>query len=273
MIEFFLLLMALVWAGFASIQDIKKLEIDNWISFSLIIFALGFRFFFSLFSGNFNFFYQGLVWLGIFYVLGNIFYYSRLFAGGDAKLIIALGSVLGISSSFFTNLFYCAVFLMIFLFSGGIYGGIVSFVLVSKNFNNFQKEFKKTFNKYKNIFYMNLFFALFLIILGINENVFMFIGFLILIMPLLFFYARAVDESCSIKIIPSSRLREGDWLYEKVKVGKKTIQPKWEGLSSEEIKIIRKNKKRIKIRQGIPFVPVIFFSLLFYSLLMFLIFN
>jgi hypothetical protein len=41
-----------------------------------------------LFSGeNFvslnNFFYQGLIGLGIFFIIGNAFYYGRLFAGGD----------------------------------------------------------------------------------------------------------------------------------------------------------------------------------------------
>jgi len=48
-----------------------------------------------LFSeAGFGFFYQGLIGLGIFFVLGNALYYGRMFAGGDAKLMIALGAVL-----------------------------------------------------------------------------------------------------------------------------------------------------------------------------------
>jgi Flp pilus assembly protein protease CpaA len=53
----FLFILGLVWILFATIQDIKKREIADWLSFSLIIFAIGFRFFYSLFEGNFSFFY------------------------------------------------------------------------------------------------------------------------------------------------------------------------------------------------------------------------
>ena len=81
----FLICLAFVWIVFASVQDLKSREVANWLNFSLIIFALGFRFFYSLFNNNFNFLYQGLIGLGIFFVLGNLFYYGRMFAGGDAK--------------------------------------------------------------------------------------------------------------------------------------------------------------------------------------------
>ncbi|MBI2056754.1 hypothetical protein HYT91_00690 [Candidatus Pacearchaeota archaeon] len=47
----FLVALALVWMIFAVVQDLKKREIANWVNFSLIIFALGFRFFYSLFNG------------------------------------------------------------------------------------------------------------------------------------------------------------------------------------------------------------------------------
>jgi Flp pilus assembly protein protease CpaA len=56
----FLWILALVYIVFAVVQDAKTKEIANWITFSLIIFALGFRFFYSLFQGDgFVFFYNG----------------------------------------------------------------------------------------------------------------------------------------------------------------------------------------------------------------------
>ena len=53
----------------------------------------------DVFTDSFNFFYQGLIGLGIFFVLGNAFYYGRFFAGGDAKLMISLGAILPLSTS------------------------------------------------------------------------------------------------------------------------------------------------------------------------------
>ena len=49
-----LICLALVWILFATIQDLRSREVANWLNFSLIIFALGLRFFYGLFS-NFNF--------------------------------------------------------------------------------------------------------------------------------------------------------------------------------------------------------------------------
>src|SRR3989338_8270060 len=106
----FLFVLALVWIVFAVVQDLRKREIANWLNFSLIVFALGFRFFYSLFSTeDFRFFYQGLLGFGIFFLLGNLFYYGKAFAGGDAKLMIALGTILPFSESFFVNLEFFSV--------------------------------------------------------------------------------------------------------------------------------------------------------------------
>jgi len=103
--EVFLIVLCLIWIAFAVIQDLRKREIANWLNFSLIIFAIVFRFFFSLFSEEgFGFFYQGLIGFAIFFVIGNMLYYGRVFAGGDAKLMIALGAIIPLSNNFPENL-------------------------------------------------------------------------------------------------------------------------------------------------------------------------
>ncbi len=57
----FLSVLAFVWISFAVIFDLKKREIPNWLNFSLIIFAIGFRFFYSLFlEVGFAFFYRNI---------------------------------------------------------------------------------------------------------------------------------------------------------------------------------------------------------------------
>jgi prepilin signal peptidase PulO-like enzyme (type II secretory pathway) len=63
-----------------------------------------------------------------------------------------------------------------------------------------------------------------------------------------------------IVLINPRKLTEGDWLYEKVKVGRKIVRPNWEGLSQEELILLRRYKRKIKVKQGIPFVPAFFFA-------------
>ena len=259
----FLILLALIWIIFAVVQDLKTREVANWLNFSLIIFALGFRFFYSLFSNQgFEFFYQGLIGLGIFFVIGNLFYYGRLFAGGDAKLMIALGAVLGFSESFLINLKIFVLFFFLFLFTGAFYGLGISIVLSLKNFKKFKREFFWQLNKNRKLIYLVMFFGLVLMAFGFAEGLLFVLGILVFILPYFYAYAKAVDESCMVKKVKTNQLTEGEWLYEDVKIGRKFIEKSWDGLSKEQIKKIKKRYKEIKIRQGIAFTPVFLISFL-----------
>ncbi len=259
----FLWALALVWILFAVFQDLKTREIANWISFSMIIFALGFRFFYSLFNNlNFSFFYQGLIGLGIFFVLGNLFYYSKIFAGGDAKLMIALGTILPIYSTFLANVSLFFNFLLIFLIAGFIYILISSIILSVKNFKSFKKEFARQLKKNKNLMVIIFFTGLIFLFLSFFSDVFLLFGALIIFSYFLYLYSKTVDESCMIRQIHTEHLREGDWLYSDLKAGKKLIKANWDGLTLTDIKLIRKKFKKIKIRQGIPFSPNFLISLI-----------
>lgn len=262
----FLFVLGLIWILAATIQDIREKEVDNWLNFSLIIFALGFRFFYSLFSNSgFEFFYQGLIGLGIFFVLGNVFYYSRIFAGGDAKLMIALGTILPFSINFYTNLRYFVLFLLLFFVVGTIYGIVWSFILMFRNTKLFARKFKSIFRKNKNLIFMIMFLGLFFMILGFQYLFFFLVGAFVFISPYFFIYAKSIEEAAMIVKIKTSKLRQGDWLYNRIKVGKKYIEPNWDGLTSEEINAIKKKYEFIKIKQGIAFVPVFLISFIIFA--------
>ena len=251
----FLICLALIWITFAVVQDLRKREIADWVNFSLIIFAVGFRFFWGLFSNEgFGFFYQGLIGLAVFFLLGNLLYYSRMFAGGDAKLLFALGAVLPFSGIFSVNLNIYALFLILFLFSGAVYGFFASLFLIIGHFKNFRKEFLRQAKTNKNILILSIFFALFFIILGFANHFIIYFGVLIFVFPYFYLSAKSIDKVCMIKKVPAKDLREGDWLFKDVKVGKKIIKKTWDGLAKKDIKLLQK-KKFVAIKYGIPFSP------------------
>lgn len=266
-----MILLGLIWIIFASVQDLKSREVSNWLNFSLVVFALGIRFFYSLFEANdFVFFYQGLIGLGVFLVLGNLFYYGRLFGGGDAKLMIALGAVLPLSLVWESNLNIFIWFLALFLIVGSFYGLVWSVVLTFINFNSFKIKFLKLVDKNrKKIIYFSI-GGIGILFLGFVDVIFLLLGVMFLFLPYFYLYAKSVDDSCMIKEVKSVNLTEGDLLYKAVKAGKDRITPNWEGLSTMDIKKIRKFKKFILVRQGIPFVPVFLIS---YFILFYLYFN
>ena len=271
MLIWFLIVIGVLWLLFATISDFKSHEIPNWVWISLIAFSLGARFFYGLFVvENFGFLYQGLIWLVIFFGIANLFYYSRLFAMGDAKLMMALGALLPFYEGFFNNLYGVTYFIILFLGIGAIYGLIISLYFVFGNFKGFKKEFKSRVKKDKNLIGVLFFAGLIVMILGFNSISFLFLGILIILMPLLYFYAKAIDEACMIKMVSASRLTIGDWLYQDVKVGKKTIKASWDGLSEEDIKLLKKANKKVLIRRGIWFGITFLISFIVYVIMFFM---
>jgi len=264
----FLYGLALIWILFAIIQDIKTTEICNWVSYSLIIFAMGFRFFYSLFAlGNFKFFYYGLIGLAIFFIIGNLFYYSKIFAGGDSRLMIALGAIIPIQGSPLYNLKILGIFILLFFISGAIYGIFATIFVGLKNFKLLKKELSIQFEEKRKFVILILIFACIFLGLGFVYRTFFNLGILLFLIPYFYLFAISVEKSCMIKNVKPSQLTEGDWLYEDVKIGKKLIKSKWRGLTKEEIKLL-KRKKFIKIHYGIPFSPA--FLIAFILLILFL---
>jgi len=264
----FLWALALAFIIFAVVQDLRTREIANWINFALIIFALGFRFFYSLFvKGEFSFFYQGLIGLVIFFVLGNLFYYGHIFAGGDAKLMIALGTILPYFSNLPSNISLFFNFLLIFLLVGFVYILTASTFLCIKNFKKFKKEFLIQLKKNKTFILILIIVSGISLIGGFFRIIFLAFGIFLLFIYFLYLYSKTIDNACMIREIQPIHLREGDWLYSNLKIGKDVIKASWNGLSLNEIKKIKKKFKKVKIRQGIPFSPNFFISFVLFIIL------
>jgi Flp pilus assembly protein protease CpaA len=258
---YFLWVLAIIWIIFAVVEDIRTREIANWLNYSLAFFAIGFRFFYSLFELNsFDFFYQGVIGLAIFIVIGNLLYYGKMFAGGDAKLMMALGAVLPIYWNTILNFKIFGLFLFLFLLSGAIYGIIVSVVYGFVNFSLLKDELKKQFSLNRSK--VNLFLTLSGVL--VFGSFFIFDFFYVALFTLFIFYfylyVKSIDEACMVKNLNVMKVTEGDWLYEDIVVHGKKIKATWDGLSLEELNLIRKFRKNVLIRQGIQFAPVFLIS-------------
>jgi prepilin signal peptidase PulO-like enzyme (type II secretory pathway) len=68
------------------------------------------------------------------------------------------------------------------------------------------------------------------------------------------------------RIKKPSEIQEGDWLAKNVKLKTKTLKYSWDGLSKEDVKLLRKEKKNIKVKEGIPFAPAFLIAHILYWL-------
>lgn len=258
----FLIVLALIWIIGAVFQDLKRREVDNLWNFSLIAFALAYRLATSIFTNNYWFILNGLIGLVIFFGLHNLFYYARLFAGGDAKLLMALGTILPLSYNWIINLKIFGYFILLFLITGSIYALIYAIYLVFKNYKSFKKEFIKQWKNYQKMFLISLIFVVIWVnvVYFMSQIRFILVGLIILLFPLLFVFSKTVEETCMIKSVSPNKVTQGDWLYKDILIGKKKIKANWQGVSESELKLIKKHKKNILIKYGIPFTPAFLFA-------------
>ncbi len=261
--DYLLFGIAIVWLIAASITDIKKREVANWLSFSLIAIAIAIRAIEAIISKDIYYLGYGLVGMAVFLVLANAFYYTKVFAGGDAKLLIALGIVFATKPSFALfddtiSMPFLFVYLLNVLIVASIYGIVYSIVLAVKNRKEFISEFKKLYKQTVRIrtpFCIVILISL-MVLFYFKIYELTFLIALIFIFPYLYIFVKSVENSCMLKFLSPNELTEGDWIVNSVKIGKYIINPNAEGLTAEEIKLIKKSNKKILVKQGIPFIPV-----------------
>ena len=128
------------------------------------------------------------------------------------------------------------------------------------------KELIKEWKKYNRLFYAIIVIAIIgSIAIYYISNLTLTILFLIILVsfPILFVFAKAVELSCLKRAVPVEKLSEGEWLYEDIIVGGKKIRANWEGVSADELRLIKKKyKKDVIVKEGIPFTPSFLLSFL-----------
>jgi Flp pilus assembly protein protease CpaA len=260
----------------ASLQDLKRREVDNWLNLFLLLASFSFIFFKAIFERDTTIVFQAGFALVLVFIFMNVFYYGRVFAGGDAKLLFAM-TVFFLGGTFLATLSNIGIFLLFLMLAGSIYGLTYSFVLYVQDFGEVNKKIKEGFSilwvrcaivlgvvlfafSYVNLWYLHLFFSF-----GWGMS-FLFFAIFILILPLLYIFAKGLENVSMIRTVSGKELCEGDWLVKNIRVGGKMIKADWEGLSLEDMKLLRK-KKKVKIKDGLPFVPAFFIAFVLYVFL------
>ncbi len=289
----------------ATFTDIKTREVPDWLSYGLIAIGLGLNLLFSLIYKNYWFFINSLAGFGLFLMLALLMFYAGQWGGGDSKVLMGLGALIGFDFRFtefpflivdkaysFTQLEriypnFLVSFLINMLLIGSVYGLMWSFFLAFRNFRSFSKEFRMIQRSIKMIklrmyiiVFVFLMFVLALLSKGILGSIFL--GFLAmgLVLFYLWIFVKAVEKTCMIKKIEPDKLTEGDWIVKDISYrGKKICGPKDLGIEKKQIRELvklykQKKIKKVLIKEGIPFVPsflVAYIISLFFGNLLFLV--
>ena len=253
-----------------SYTDIKTREVPDWVNLGLIGTGFGVNLLFSIIYWEINFILASIIGFAIFFVIAWVMFYTGQWGGGDSKILMGLGAVIGVD--IFSKSFFLAHFLINALLVGALYGILWSIFSVFRNKRKFIKEFKKSMKNKKIILAKRIVFVLFIVLILVSIFVpDKFIRLTLLyfaVISALTFYLwtaiKAVENSCMLKYVKPQQLTEGDWIAKDIKIqGKYITGPKDLGIEKNKIRklieLYKKGKvKKILIKEGVPFVPSFF---------------
>lgn len=261
----------LIGLAIATITDLRTREVPDWASYGLIYVGLGLNLLFSFIYWDYWFFVNSLAGFALFLIVALIMFYAGQWGGGDSKVLMGLGALIGLDVRFTGFPFLISFFINILLI-GAIYGLIWSFSLAFRNFRKFSKEFMKELHnvnivklrKYVFVFDFLMLILFFFFMKTILGYLFLALILMVVLTFYLWVFVKAIEKTCMIKEVRPDKLTEGDWIVREVKYrGRYICGPKDLGIEKKQIReLIRLYKhgkvKKVLIKEGIPFVPSFF---------------
>lgn len=255
-------IIAIIALLIASITDIKTREVPDWLNYSLIILGLVIHGIYSLIFSNVSFIISSLMGFGIFLIIALVMFKTGQWGGGDSKMLIAIGALVGLEltiDNFLLGFFINALII------GAIYGVVWGLVLIIKNREKFSIQLRKIL-KQKNIklarkivpiaslvpfLFLLINYSLSILILAFALSSIIYIFFFT------FLFSKVIEEAFMYKFVSPNKLTEGDWIANNINIkGKLICGPKDLGISEKQIKkLIWLKVKKVKIKEGIPFIP------------------
>lgn len=276
----------------ATISDLKKREVPNWVNYGLVIVGISFSLLQSAVASEWRFVAFSVAGLLAALALASLMFYTGQWGGGDSKLLIGIGAALGLPfathSPFFAVGSQLVSFLLNLVAVSFAYAVVLIALLAFRNRAKFGVELKKQLHSYAKLRKFVLVASVAGVVAIAAANDILVRLLVIIIIAAMFFglhlslMAKAVEKACMLKRLSPLNLTEGDWIAADVVVGGKRIAgPKDLGVDNRQIRqlisLYRSRKiKTVLVKEGIPFAPTFLIAYLitiFYGNVFFTVFS
>jgi Flp pilus assembly protein protease CpaA len=260
-----LLIYAGILVGVGMGTDLKWREVPDWLNYAALAAGIGTRIFAFLTTFDWQWLIAGAAGIAVAFAISWIMFHAGQWGGGDAKMLIALGAILGVSWTLETG---GGAFFINLLVAGAIYGILWTFVTALRHRHACGRELNVLRSnkavRLTRIIAIALAAILALIALLLPSDLRLPLLILAIVIPTLVSLGvviKAVEQGCMLKRISVNKLTEGDWIVKDVKVnGKRITGPSDLGISIRQIHELRKLAAKGKIttvliKEGMPFVP------------------
>ena len=260
-------IVAVIGAAIGSYVDLKELWIPDSVNYFMIAFGLTGHAIISILNSNpypilFSFIAFSILW-----AIGYVTSHFGVWGGGDAKMLMGFGALL---ATFPTVAIWPFLITVIFnaIFAGFVISLITMTYLILINFSRFKTEFKSNLNKYKILLFLAS-LTLILPLIGILlKNLFIaYIGIVVFPAALLLLTAKSIENISLHKLISPSKLMEGDWILDEIKIKDFNYVPKRSGVTKSELEKLKSLEaageiKTINVKFGFPLGPGILAGLI-----------
>ncbi|MBW2982897.1 A24 family peptidase [Candidatus Woesearchaeota archaeon] len=216
---------------FGTVTDLRTREVPDWLNFSLIASGLGLGVIASLVQVSWQPVLTSLAGLILGVFIGYVMFYAGQWGGGDAKLIMGLGALFGLSfasSWSWTSLPPLVVFLVNTLLVGAVYGLGWAAAMVVIHWGEVREALKgflgtpraKLFRKAVLVL-VALAVAAALLTGGVIGLVWLVLGAAIFLTFYLWALIQVVEKTCMVRPKRTSALTEGDWVNVEVRAPRK----------------------------------------------------
>jgi Flp pilus assembly protein protease CpaA len=258
---------------FGTVTDLRSREVPDWLNYGLMSAGFGFAIIYSIAGSDWTYIIESIIGFALMFAVGCGMYYSGQWGGGDAKMVMGLGALIGLplpwhwfSDLYGNGLPFLLNFAIYTILAGAVYGLIWSLVLSFMHRKAFWAKFSqltKEASRTKLIMVIaGTAFAALSFFMPFEIKILLLITALLLMCSTyLFVFVKTVEAVCMLKHIPIDKLTEGDWIAEDVQIGKKTVYVmNKQGIEKKDIEMLlgyMKNGKlkSVLVKEGIPFVP------------------
>ena len=279
-----------------SITDLRTKEVPDILNFGLLAAGFGIALLASIVFWDISYIVSSILGFSICFLLSCLMFYTGQWGGGDAKMLMAVGALLGLpltalgSFSFFSfdsfsldAIPFLFIYLLLVFFVGGVYGLFWLIVLIIRHWHPFIDDYfsilsQRSHKRIQMFLFVCIVFFLILSLLS-SDSMFELIFSLCTVLLFFFYYSyhvvKVIEKIAFVHDLPLHKVTEGDWVAEDILVdGKIIVYKKDLGISAEQIAELhalakKKKIKTVKIKYGLPFVPSFFIAFVITVLLHF----
>lgn len=262
-------IMFAMWVGLLGIligtaTDIDRREVPDWVNYGMLAAGVGLGVMATLLQASWIPLAYSLAGLLLGYLVGAAMYYTGQWGGGDAKMMMGLGALLGLPFLTWTIAPFFLVFLLFSVLAGAGYGLAWMLYLGVRDRKKVAAHIHKVTQTPKMIKLRVVIIVVTLLLIVtavVTRNLIIILlavlaacSYLILFLAV---FAKAIEKISFIKQLPVEKLVPGDWIVGEVKVGKKVLVPNSNtGITPKQIEAVQQSKlKHVTVKEGIPFVP------------------